>query len=162
MYTCYSLFMSKLLLTLIVCLISFEARTNQIVSQLKCNGKLEGVTIDSRADNKSTVDSISDNGDIFITFYDDELKGKEPTLNFKWGSEDRKVKFLPFGKNLNAIHFDGNTKMDRDGYNFRDYHLNIDKNTLYFTRTTVRGLFGSPPFSTTSSVYFTKCKILKK
>ena len=54
----------------------FEAKTNQIASQLKCNGKLEGVTIDSRGDNKSTIDSISDNGDILITFYDDEIKGK--------------------------------------------------------------------------------------
>ena len=71
----------------------------------------------------------------------------------KWGTNK-----ITMGSNT----FDGNTKVDRDGYNFRDYHLNIDKNTLYFTRTTVRGLFGSPPFSTTSSVYFTKCKILKK
>ena len=154
--------MNKLFLTLIGCLIFFEAKTNQIASQLKCNGKLEGVTVDSRGDNKSTIDSISDNGDILITFYDDEIKGKEPVLNFKWGSEDRKVKFLPFGKDLSAIHFDGNTKIDKDGYNFRDYHLNIDNKTLYFTRTTVRGLFGSPPFSTTSSIYLTKCEILKE
>ena len=51
----------------------FEAKlkTNQIASQF-CNGKLEGV-IDSRGDNKSTIDSISDNGDILITFYDDEI-----------------------------------------------------------------------------------------
>ena len=56
--------MNKLFLTLIGCLIFFEAKTNQIASQLKCNGKLEGVTIDSRGDNKSTIDSISDNGDI--------------------------------------------------------------------------------------------------
>ena len=57
--------MNKLFLTLIGCLIFFEAKTNQIASQLKCNGKLEGVTIDSRGDNKSTIDSISDNGEFY-------------------------------------------------------------------------------------------------
>ena len=150
--------MKKIFLILVGYCIFFEVRANEIVLQFKCEGELKGVTIDSRADNKSTKDYISDTSDILITFYDDDLKETEPVLNFKWGTEDRKVKFLPFGEPLSAIHFDGNTKVDKDGYNFRDYHLNLDNNNLYFTRTTVRGLFGSPPFSTTTSIYFTKCE----
>ena len=67
--------MNKLFLTLIGCLIFFEAKTNQIASQLKCNGKLEGVTIDSRGDNKSTIDSISDNGDRPSEAYTYEKEG---------------------------------------------------------------------------------------
>lgn len=43
--------------------------------------------------------------------------------------------------------------IDLNGYNLRDYHLNLDTNNLYYTRTTVRGIFG--PFSTTTSIYVT-------
>jgi len=147
-------------LIFIGCFFFLELQTKEIVLQLKCEGTLKGVTIDSRGANKSTNDSIIDNGDILITFFDNESNDKKQVLNFKWGSENRKVKFSSFGKPVSAIHFDGKSIIDKDGYNFRDYHLNLNNNTLYYSRTTVRGLNGSPPFVTSTSVYFTQCGLV--
>ena len=148
--------MKQLSTILVFLFISKNLLSNELVLQFKCEGVLRGVTIDSRNDNKKRNDSISDKGDILISFFDNEINANEPKLNFKWGKEDRKIKFTVFGKGPNAIHFDGNTIVDKDGYNLRDYHLNLDTNSLYYTRTTVRGIFG--PHTTTTSVYVTNCE----
>ena len=144
--------------------ICFFLFTSQVFAEqsfkVTCDGTLKGVTIDSRNKNPDTPrnDSISDKGNIKITISKSlSEKGK---LFFEWGSEKSERDVIGFyGENSNAILFDGGSKFDKDGYNMRHYHLNIDKMKLYYNRTTERGMFGKSPFDITTSIYVTNCKV---
>ena len=143
--------------------ICFFLFTSQVFAndnyKIICDGVLKGVTIDSRSKNPDTPrdDSISDKGNIIITLSKSlSEKGK---LNFEWGSEKGERDIIGFyGENSNAILFDGGSKFDKDGYNMRNYHLNLDRMKLYYNRTTERGLLGKAPFDITTSIYVTNCK----